>query len=705
MSISDHGFRGRPGHPKAEVERLRRERDLLRRELRETRGRFRRFARSSGEFASSMRSRIGEQRRLDLQYAVLHALQTAASADEGIGKVLETLGERLGRRMGIFWTLDGDALRRAGLWKSPVHSGGALEQACRDSSFRRGSGLPGRVWEENRPLWIEDLGKFSEDPRSKAAARDGLRGVLAFPVGNGDGLLGVVELCGPEPEVLDEALLRTVAVLGYQVGQFIERRRAETALRKSEEHTRLALEVARLGSWSWDPFEERVFADARCREVCGLDPAADLAFSDFVSLVHPGDRPRVEAALAAALQPEGEGHFAEEFRLVRADGSTRWVISHGKATVEGKDRRTARVLGTVLDVTEHRRAQEALRESEERFRFATESAEMCAWEVDVTTRRIEYSENAAGMLGFDSLPDTLDEAISMIPPEDREHTSRELARAVEKAGALSLEHRAVNAANEVLWLEEHGRVIRGGDGRPARVIGIAQNVTRRKQAQEERERLRARERVARAAAAERERISRELHDRVAHEMGVVHQSLQLYEALASRDPERAMDRLRVAKEMATVAMESTRNLSAELRRSEAEDGLEDALRDFAGAAVSGETKLGFSFDGDEAPVPGHTRGQLYLILCEAVRNAVRHSRCRSMDVGVAVLPDGISSFVEDDGHGFDANGKGYEGVGLRSMRERAELLGGSLRLTSSPESGARVEIHVPLGEGGDERER
>jgi signal transduction histidine kinase len=108
-----------------------------------------------------------------------------------------------------------------------------------------------------------------------------------------------------------------------------------------------------------------------------------------------------------------------------------------------------------------------------------------------------------------------------------------------------------------------------------------------------------------------------------------------------------------------------------------------------------------SASGAESLLPDHQRGQLYLILREAVRNAVRHSGCRHLTVGVDITPEGVSGYVEDDGRGFEDNGHGEAGLGLQSIKERAALLDGTARVYSSPQGGAGVRVLLPLlgGEG------
>ena len=104
--------------------------------------------------------------------------------------------------------------------------------------------------------------------------------------------------------------------------------------------------------------------------------------------------------------------------------------------------------------------------------------------------------------------------------------------------------------------------------------------------------------------------------------------------------------------------------------------------------------------GVDSQLSDHQRGQLYLILREAVRNAVRHSGCRHLTVGLDLTSEEVSGYVEDDGHGFEDNGGTRGGLGLRSMRERTALLEGTAEVYPSPEGGARVQVRLPLRNGG-----
>jgi signal transduction histidine kinase len=204
----------------------------------------------------------------------------------------------------------------------------------------------------------------------------------------------------------------------------------------------------------------------------------------------------------------------------------------------------------------------------------------------------------------------------------------------------------------------------------------------------------------RARAHERRMVARELHDRVAHTMGMVHQSLQLYEAYREHDPEAAEQKLELAKRMAAEAMKDTRDLSQALRDSEGTGeglALEKALSDLLSELVPKGMTHGLSVEGDEGAVPAEVREQLFLVLREAVRNAVSHSGASKLSVALRTDQEGIVGVVEDDGRGFERKPRERsEAGGLAYMAERASLIGGTCSIESAPGEGTRVESSFPL---------
>jgi signal transduction histidine kinase len=217
----------------------------------------------------------------------------------------------------------------------------------------------------------------------------------------------------------------------------------------------------------------------------------------------------------------------------------------------------------------------------------------------------------------------------------------------------------------------------------------------------ERESRLVHEATTRTRAHERRRIGRELHDRVAHTMGVVGQSLQLYEAYRERDPEAARQKLELAKRKAAEAMKGTRDLSQALRASEGAAGeepeLEGALSELLGDLVPPEMEGWLSVSGEEGAASAEVREQLFLVVREAVRNAVSHAGAGRVSVEVRTDGERIVGVVEDDGRGFDQRPReSSEAGGLAYMAERASLMGGTCSIESAPGRGTRVETSFPL---------
>lgn len=196
---------------------------------------------------------------------------------------------------------------------------------------------------------------------------------------------------------------------------------------------------------------------------------------------------------------------------------------------------------------------------------------------------------------------------------------------------------------------------------------------------------------------ERRRISRELHDRVGSLMTIVHQNLELYKALKSSNLSRAEGKLELAQQAAWDALRATKELSLDLRRSVVEEGLEGALSDLLSAIVPPEVRASVSIRGDEALLQPHVRDELFLIMREAIRNTLNHSRANTIRVELSTSPNLVYAAVKDDGCGIDAARAGSAaGTGLKSMEERVYFLGGTLCISSELGGGTAVEVRIPL---------
>jgi signal transduction histidine kinase len=179
--------------------------------------------------------RMRSERQLAVQYKSTRALAEAGDLSQAFSRILEAICQSIGWPLGVGWTVDEKAnvLRCVSLWSSPELKAEEFITLTENTSFETGKGLPGRVWATGQPAWIEDVIPDSNFPRANAAIKAGLHGAFGFPVRLGDENLGVIECFSQHIESPDAALLEMLTAIGSQIGQFIERQRAEEQLRQT----------------------------------------------------------------------------------------------------------------------------------------------------------------------------------------------------------------------------------------------------------------------------------------------------------------------------------------------------------------------------------------------------------------------------------------------------------------------------------------
>ncbi|HLZ95139.1 MAG TPA: PAS domain S-box protein [Candidatus Dormibacteraeota bacterium] len=204
--------------------------------------------------AVDIRDRMRGEVLQSARFAVTQALVTSPGWDQAAPHVLEGLCRALDWELGEYWEVDAqrETMQFAVSWKRPGRDTSAYEATAAQYTFRRGEGLAGRVWETGRPVTIADLAKDAS-PRSAAALAAGLHGLVGFPVRSGRRVVGMISLATWAPRQLDEGLLGVMNDIGTQIGEFVERKRAELALLESEKRMRSVLDNVSDGLVTVDP--------------------------------------------------------------------------------------------------------------------------------------------------------------------------------------------------------------------------------------------------------------------------------------------------------------------------------------------------------------------------------------------------------------------------------------------------------------------
>ncbi|HLO30679.1 MAG TPA: PAS domain S-box protein, partial [Anaerolineales bacterium] len=247
------------------------------------------------------------------------------------------------------------------------------------------------------------------------------------------------------------------------ISDISERKRAEEALRESENRLILALSGAQMSVWEWNLQTNRILWSPEFFEITGVtEDDFGGTFESFTNLIHPQDVARVRASAEKALADKAL--FAEEFRIIRPDGEIRWLSNLGHAEYDPIGS-YLRLIGTVQDVTQRKRAEEALRQSENRYRtlVETQTEFIVRWKSD----GIRTFANEAYCRYFGLTPE---QAISgkfmpLVYEQDRQGVEEKLQRLL--AGVTNVEtetHRVIKPDGSIGWQEWTDQAIYDNDG-------------------------------------------------------------------------------------------------------------------------------------------------------------------------------------------------------------------------------------------------
>ena len=306
-------------------------------------------------------------------HAVARILAVTDVDDALYPRVLEAIGQALHWDVGAMWDVppgDDGALHCAEVWCARDFDPAGFLDVTRQTALAVGEGLPGRVLRTGEPSWITSIENDRNFPRADVAERVGLRSGMAFPVASPRGVRAVIEFFSRDPRSPDAELLATMASLGSQIGQFLERRRSE---REGSELKRAMLESAldcvitiddRGHVLDFNPAAERTFG-YRADEVLGSD-MADL-------IVPPSMRQRHRDGFARYLAT-GEARILGrrvEVTGTRADGSEFPVeLAITRIDLPGPPR----FVGYLRDITERKDGEAELLASRRRIVDATDEA-------------------------------------------------------------------------------------------------------------------------------------------------------------------------------------------------------------------------------------------------------------------------------------------------------------------------------------------
>ena len=313
---------------------------------------------------------------------------------------------------------------------------------------------------------------------------EGYESVALIPLHIGAERLGLMQLNDQRkgmfsPEVI--ALWERLA--GYLAGA-LSKNRAQEALRESKARLDLALWSAQMGAWHWDIDQDRRHFDDQVCHLLGIDPVSFHGTAEeFFTRVHPDDREKLKAGLVQSI--EWNVPYELEYRAVWPDGSIHHLCTRGKLVRDAAGL-PVRLHGILWDITEHKRSEKALRDSEERLRLTLDAVNEGVWDWNIRTGETVFSQRYYTMLDYEpyQFPQNYDSWRSLVHPDDIDRAEREINEHMASGKGYSLEIRMRTKPGEWRWIQTCGTTVEWDTGgRPVRMVGTHFDITERKQAE------------------------------------------------------------------------------------------------------------------------------------------------------------------------------------------------------------------------------
>ena len=493
------------------------------------------------------------------------------------------------------------------------------------------------------------------------------------------------------------------------VEEITDKKTAEDGLRASEERLRLAQQAARIGAFERDVRTGVLTWTSEIEAMYGLPPGAfngtDTAF--FANLVHPDDRAGLIELINAALKT-GQPTRGE-WRVVWPDGSLRWIAGRWQVFMDERGE-PSRMVGTNMDVTERKRAQDALlymnrtleaqtallRSREDLLKIFVKSVPAGVAMLDRDMRYLQVSDRWCADYSVDS-SQVLGRSHYELFPDVPQRWKEMHRRVLDGDTFRAQEDRWDREDGSTTWVRWEVRPWETPSGTIGGILIFAEDISKSKQAEDAL--LDMSRKLVEAHEQERTRIGRDLHDDVVQRLALLTIGLEAIETDLPDSVAEVRRQIGELRDQTTQITNDVQLLSHELHSSKLDYlGIVGAAKNFC--KEFGEShKVEIDFQSRDVPtdLPAELSLPLFRVLQEALRNAMKHSGVKHFEVRLWGSTGEIQLTVSDRGTGFDPEAaKKSTGLGLTSMQERLRLVHGEFSIHSQLKGGTIVQARVPF---------
>ncbi|HET7478668.1 MAG TPA: PAS domain S-box protein [Rubrobacteraceae bacterium] len=569
---------------------------------------------------------------------------------------------------------------------------------------------------------IADLNTLPPDQvhEEMSRAKTDQRGYFIFQHRLSTGEIRDVEVHSSPIEIGGRTVLYSI------VHDVTARKAAEEALRVSEERYRLVSRATSETIWDNNLLTGEQVWNGAAETMLGYDLAGGTSGDWWEKRIHPEDRERTIAGIEEVLREGGEV-WSDEYRFRRADGTYLTVVDRGYV-VRDSEGRPLRVIGSMLDITERKRAEEELKQSEASLAAAQERAHLGSWEWDRRTNELRWSDEHYRIFGHTPqsfVPSYEAHYLDTIHPEDRERVERAIDEALE--GELySIDYRIVRSDGEIRYVHSHGEALFDGDDRESvGMSGTVQDITERQRAEEDLRR--AKEEADEANLAKSEFLANMSHEIRTPMNGVIGMTGLLLDTDLTPQQRKYAQTVRNSGDVLLALLDDILDFSkieaGEVRIEEIDFDLQAVVKDAASVFAERAQEKGLELVSFvEYDVPGALRGDPFRIrqvLTNLLSNAVKFTgegRVALRVEGVEDLGDEVKVRFEvtDTGIGIDEGQQdnlfqpfsqadtsttrryGGTGLGLAICKQLVDLMGGEIGVRSEPGVGSAFFFTLPL---------
>ena len=538
---------------------------------------------------------------------------------------------------------------------------------------------------------------------------------ICCPILFQDEVIGLLQVANKESDYTqaDLRFLQTlVGLIAPVLDARLKRARQEEALEQARKLLEEAQGIARLGSWDWDAVKDAITGSAEFYRLFDVEPETIARFAQFVERLHPDDRERVQSDVADALRQDRP--YDTDYRVKLRDGGWRDINARGRVFLDEQGK-PCRLVGTCLDVTERKRTEAALQESETRFRTLLENLPQKIFMKDRRFRWVMINERFARDLGIRPVDVVGKVDSDLFPGELADKYRADDIRIVETGQSEELEEPYLEQGQE-RWVRTTKAPVRDGTGAVVGVCGVFSDITEHKRA----------EAALRRALADVERSNKELEQFAYVASHDLQEPLRMISSYTQLLAERYGDKLDdKAKKYIGYAVDGAIRLQAQindlltysrvgtrgkpLEPTDSHAALGEAIRNLSSAIEESRALV----VNDDLPTVRADAVQLALVFQNLIANAIKFHGEESPCVHVSARDQGTEWVfsVKDNGIGIDPKfaerlfvifqrlhtREEYpgSGIGLAICKRIVERHGGRIWFESEPGKGSTFFFTVP----------